>query len=95
MSSKIALPKPHSLRAKWAPLYFFPVAGSSDRLTIAVIVIDRDGKGIVLQAPGLSRLNCLFLEQGSTYVSVARLAIESVQKKLEENPSALLEAVMD
>lgn len=91
MSISVLLPKPHTLRAKWAPLNFYPFPGSGDRLTIAVVVVGPDGKSVICEAEGLTRLNCLFGNEAAKYISYARQGIQALRELAGSDVSGVLE----
>ena len=47
------------VRGNWMPIQIEPILGSGERLTIGVIAYD-EKEAIVLLAPGLKRLECLY-----------------------------------
>jgi len=69
------------VRGKWAPLYFEPIPGSGERLTIAAIVVGNDGFEIVA-ANRLSALGCLYPEDVDRLNFFVRAAIDAVREDL-------------
>lgn len=91
--SALVLPTRHTVRAKWAPLYYYPVFGSPDRLTVAVIAFTDDGTQVAIaEAPGLHRMHCLFGEQAKAPLSLIKGTIDALKKDINERRiSALTE----
>ncbi len=83
--SALVIPKRHGLRASWAPLYYYPIAGSQDRVTVAVIAVSDDGSQVaVSKAPGLERLYCLFGEKAEMPLGIIDRVIEALKKDFGE-----------
>ncbi len=83
--SALTIPKRHAVRATWAPLYYYPVMGSQDRLTVAVVAISDDGSQVAIsRAPGLERLHCLFGEQAAAPLALIDHVIEALKNDISE-----------
>ena len=67
----------HLVRGSWAPLYFEPIPGSGERLTIAIAVVGQTGFEVVA-ASRLSALGCLFPNDVDRLEFFVRAAIEAV-----------------
>lgn len=67
----------HLVRGSWAPLYFEPIPGSGERLTIAIAVVGQTGFEVVT-ANRLSALGCLFPNDVDRLEFFVRTAIEAI-----------------
>lgn len=85
------LPKAHSLRATWVPLYFYPLLGSADCITIAVVAIDTNGKCKVHKSDRLSRLSCLFDSHEAEIVKFINLNVSAVEREVSKRGKAIFE----
>lgn len=83
--SALVIPTKHTVRAKWAPLYYYPVLGSQDRLSVAVVAITEDGSQVaVVEAPGLQRMYCLFGEKAEAPLKIVKIAIDALKRDIAE-----------
>lgn len=73
----------HLMRGKWAPIYFEPIPGSGERLTIAIIVVGNSGFEIVV-ADRLSALGCMYPNDYERVHFFVRAAIETVRASVEK-----------
>ena len=82
--SRISLPVRHSTRAHWAPVYYYPIAGSNDRFTVAVAAISTKGsEAVVVEAPGLNRLRCLFGQEAEVSLNIIDVFLSSLRSELD------------
>jgi len=81
---ELGFPKPkNAVRGKWRALYIEPILGSGERFAIGVVAINADGSDcVVVPAPGISRLYCIFDDNAELLVYVARKSLECVRKDL-------------
>lgn len=84
-----SLPKAHSLRATWVPLHFYPLLGSPDCITVAVIAIDSNGNCKVLKSDHLAKLNCLFHQQADEIIRFINIVIASVEVEVANRGAAI------
>jgi len=90
MSLGLTLPASHRVRGEWAALNFYPLAGSEDRLTVAVLAVGANASYYIATAPGLKRLHCLFGEEGAKYVEFIELGIESLRRSCQGSLDTML-----
>lgn len=83
------LPKAHTLRATWVPLHFYPVLGSTDCITVAIVAIDSHGECKVIKSENLKRLVCFFGESGADLIRFIDLAVDTVSDELNRLGSAV------
>lgn len=77
--------------ARWAPIYLEPIAGSDERLVIAVAVVS-DSLFHVERANALDRLDCLYGDQGA----IVRFSASVIAEQLNHDlASRGIEAVTD
>lgn len=68
----------HLVRGSWAPLYFEPIPGSGERLTIAIVVVGQAGAEVVV-ANRISALGCLFPNDVERLEFFVRTAVEAIE----------------
>jgi len=89
------LPKAHTLRAKWVPLHFYPMLGSNDCMTVAVVAIDAQGNCKVVKSSNLDRLNCLFGNAGKDLIKFINMAVDAVQDEVLKRGVHIFDASVD
>ena len=70
-----------SIRAQWAPVLLEPIAGSYERLVVAVAVVSPDGFHLEV-ANALERLHCLYLDNAYGAVYAIQLTAEHLKQEL-------------
>lgn len=81
---ELGFPKPrNAVRGRWRPLYIEPILGSGERFAIGVVAVSLDGaEHVVLSAPGISRLYCVFDDNAELLLYVARKALDYLSQDL-------------
>lgn len=67
----------NSVRAKWAPIVLEPIAGSYERLVIAVAVVGKAGYHVE-PANALNRLVCLYADNAESVAYAIKLCVEQL-----------------
>ena len=73
----------------WQPIYFEPVLGSGERITIAVVAIGNTGEFQVIQAIRTELLECLYGNRASHIHSMINLVIASSHKCISKYKNLL------
>jgi hypothetical protein len=66
--------------AYWAPIQLELIIGSGERLTVGIVVVDRDGQATVHQAIPAKTFTCLHGKYGKQLAVLASDAMESAQE---------------
>ena len=80
----LKLPPAHSIRANWMPLNYYPLIGSNNCLTVAVIVFSENGEKCLVEANGLDRLRCLYGPSADGHLAFLRIAVDTLRSRLED-----------
>lgn len=81
----LAFPDMPTYEGQWQPIYFEPVVGSGERITIAVAAIGSTGEFKVVQAIRTELLECLYGINANRIHSMINLIITSSNNYIKKN----------
>jgi hypothetical protein len=82
MELRHLFPAAPSITAEWAPVYFEPLLGSGERLAVAVICRDSEGRGAAKIAVRSAVLKCMYADQAEHVLGLIELVVESFDDHL-------------
>lgn len=84
MTKDFGLPPAHPVRAIWIPLHYFPLIGSNNCFTIAVVLISDKGERRLIQANGLEKLYCIYGTSAQSHISFLETALGIFRERLDD-----------
>lgn len=79
------IPEEPGYKAIWTPIYFEPIMGSGEQLTIAVAALDQDGVYKIKQAIRPHVIKAMYGNKSDQFNSLIELIISSLSFHLEKN----------
>jgi hypothetical protein len=72
--------------AKWAPIYFEPVMGSGEKITVAIVAINDDGTEYkAVQAIRAQVIKAMYGSQHKNFSNIIEFIIDDINKHIETN----------
>lgn len=79
MSVESGFPPVPGLSAEWAPVYLEPLQGSGERIVVAVVGVDSDGRSAAHIAVPPRAWKCLYGNEAHRIIGLAELVVESFE----------------
>ncbi len=84
MTANRKFPALPAFQANWAPIYLEPIAGSGERITVAITAIGSDGEFRVHPTLREDALRCFLGDHASSLLSICHLCTQNLERYLGE-----------
>ncbi len=88
------LPEPHPIRGIWAPINYYPLLGSDNCFTVAVIAISDKGEKCVAEANGVNAIKCFYPKDADLHINFLRMAFDAVRNNIDKIDNVSCEGIV-